>query len=65
MPERPVQQQVVSTLQRPSNDQRPRECNVLHHNAGKQGSTDHATFRVTFVTPLANVRSVGFTTAMT
>src|SRR6185503_252554 len=29
------------------------------------GPTAHATFRVTLVTPLANVRSAGFTTAMT
>ena len=65
MSERSVQQPVVPNLQRASNDQRSSECNVLHQMPANEGPTAHATFRVTFVTPPANVRSVGFTTAMT
>jgi hypothetical protein len=63
--ERSVEKQVVADLERAADDERPASATCCMMAPATEGPTAQATFLVTLVTPLANVRSSGLTTAMT
>jgi hypothetical protein len=61
-----MQQQVIGNLFRvPPITSGPASATCCMTSPANDGPTAQATLRVTFVTPLANVRSAGLTTAIT